>query len=603
VECSIIPYIQRIMDQGMAYRIDHDGVYFDVGKFEDTTMEMYGGKRNRYGKLAVSSGRMETLFSWGNNAMTNHEERKSPKKDPRDFVLWKNRGGNDGSSSASDGKDNDYEQQDMLWDSPWGKGRPGWHIECSAMIESTMQLDFMRDHYKLHVHAGGIDLKFPHHTNEIAQAEAYHSRRSKSRTRVRDGKENDNCYNQDGDWEEGEEWIPHWIHTGHLHIDGLKMSKSLKNFITIRELLEEGRNDSSSDGDDGGGGGVGASFNRLHSPADDFRLWCLGLSGSYRGPATYSKSRLMEARVVREKIVRFLVDGEQWIKGMESSCSSLSKFTAREFDLMQQTNKCQMTCLQLIFGMERNLDSHHQSEQFDFDGSAYLNALIELSDAGNKYIAANIMTRGESSTVAVVQALTVLRECLSIVGFSDKTVRAGKSDYVGNDSHEQQHNQNSTGVVQELVSFRKAVRELALEQVKRCGQSENASDMPNNVDIGKDLLTLCDKLRDEDLPKVGIEIFDSVGQDILSDWRFIIPRDEMNGDDNKDSTDSSKQLSRGPEIITESNFFKVGRYEGQFSAFDANDFPTLDANGMELSKRMAKKLLKKKTSYFEKKKK
>ncbi len=79
------------------------------------------------------------------------------------------------------------------------------------------------------------------------------------------------------------EWIPHWVHTGHLHIDGLKMSKSLKNFITIRSLL---KSDTST-----------SHESIFHSPSDDFRLWCLGLSGSYRAPATYSESRLKEAKV------------------------------------------------------------------------------------------------------------------------------------------------------------------------------------------------------------------------------------------------------------------------------------------------------------------
>jgi cysteinyl-tRNA synthetase len=586
VESSIIPYIQRIMDNGMAYRIDNDGVYFDVNKFEQRTMggRYYGGKTNRYGKLAP--GRMETLFAWGG---MNHGNGPK-KKDPRDFVLWKNRKVVSSSSTDNDQDvDHDHEQEDLLWDSPWGRGRPGWHIECSAMIESTMQLDFMRDHYKMQVHAGGIDLKFPHHTNEIAQAEAYHSKR-----------QGENGHVQDGECDNGEEWIPHWVHTGHLHIDGLKMSKSLKNFITIRELLEEKEGGSDLDG---------GSLEWLHSPADDFRLWCLGLSGSYRGPATYSKSRLVQARIVREKMVRFLVDGEQWVKRkMSCSSSSLtlssSTFTAGEFDLMQQSNKCQMTCLKIIFGLEKNLDNHHH-DHLEFDGSAYLNALIDLSDAGNKYIAAKSagttnMMGGESSTVAVQQALGVLRECLAIVGFSDKTVRAGIFETAGSDNHNQEHIYCNSKLVQELVNFRKAVRELALEQVKQRGQGENVA-MPHNSDFAKHLLTLCDKLRDEDLPKVGIEVFDSVGQDTLFDWRFIIPRD-VTTHHNDDNVGSEPSKNLHLEVtITESNFFKVGRYEGQFSAFDDHDFPTHDANGVELSKRMIKKLLKKKLSYFENK--
>jgi len=589
VECSIIPYIQRIVDNGMAYRILNDGVYFDVNKFEELMSVVYSGRTNRYGKLAP--GRMETWFSWGMN-----QENGSKKKDPRDFVLWKNRGSASGSGSGTDGHglNHDHEQQDLLWDSPWGKGRPGWHIECSAMIESTMQMDFMRDHYKLHVHAGGIDLKFPHHTNEIAQAEAYHYRRHN--TQVGDGSDS----NRDRQYEEMEEWIPHWVHTGHLHIDGLKMSKSLKNFITIRELLEEGEGNSESDGS--------GSFNLLHSPADDFRLWCLGLSGSYRGPATYSKSRLAEARVVREKIVRFLVDGEQWRRGMGAvSCLSWPTLNENDFDLMQQANKCQMTCLKIIFGLdEKNLDNsssntRNRHDHLDFDGNSYLNAIIDLSDAGNKYIAAKSTSTNATSTAAVVQALNVLREYLVIVGFSDKTVRAGILGYAGSGggiNHDEHNSQNGI-FVDKLVNFRKAVRELALEQVKRRrGQSEDA-DMHHNADMAKNLLTLCDKLRDEDLPKVGIEIFDSVGQDSMSDWRFIIPRDMQHRDDTttNDSPESS-QNHRGQvtNTITESNFFKVARYEGQFSAFDVHGFPTHDADGVELSKRMIKKLLKFSTS-------
>lgn len=104
-------------------------------------------------------------------------------------------------------------------------------------------------------------MKFPHHTNEIAQAEAYHFNKDDYKN-IRNA-----------------QWIPHWVHTGHLHIDGFKMSKSLKNFITIEEIFS----DLSSYGKD--------------ARSDDFRLWCFALSGSYRGPTTFSLKRLEEAKV------------------------------------------------------------------------------------------------------------------------------------------------------------------------------------------------------------------------------------------------------------------------------------------------------------------
>lgn len=109
------------------------------------------------------------------------------KKNIGDFALWKK-------------KLKDYEP---AWNSPWGEGRPGWHIECSVM--ST---EIFGD--SLDIHSGGTDLKFPHHDNEIAQTEGYY---------------------------DNQQWINYFLHTGHLNIEGLKMSKSLKNFIKISEFI------------------------------------------------------------------------------------------------------------------------------------------------------------------------------------------------------------------------------------------------------------------------------------------------------------------------------------------------------------------------------
>jgi cysteinyl-tRNA synthetase len=110
------------------------------------------------------------------------------KKNIGDFVLWK----------AS-------KVNEPFWESPWGNGRPGWHIECSAMCASIFG-------DKLDLHSGGIDLKFPHHDNEIAQTEGYY---------------------------DNQQWINYFLHTGHLNIEGLKMAKSLKNFKKISEFINK----------------------------------------------------------------------------------------------------------------------------------------------------------------------------------------------------------------------------------------------------------------------------------------------------------------------------------------------------------------------------
>merc|ERR1719491_1915905 len=149
------------------------------------------------------------------------------------------------------------------------------------------------------VHAGGIDLKFPHHVNEMAQAETYH------------GIEHD----------DEKECIPQWVHTGHLHIEGQKMSKSLKNFITVRSILQSSQQSPFS------------------SPADDFRLWCLALSGHYRQTATFKFSSLEQAKISREKIINFLIEAEDWIQKQSNNKYSNRKWDVKEQELFQFTNQ------------------------------------------------------------------------------------------------------------------------------------------------------------------------------------------------------------------------------------------------------------------------
>ncbi len=162
---DIVNFIKKLEERGYAYE-GGDGVYFEVKKFKD------------YGKL--SGIKVEDLVKGA------RVEPGEGKRNPEDFALWK---------KAKPGE--------PKWESPWGEGRPGWHIECSTM--STKYLGESFD-----IHGGGNDLIFPHHENEIAQTEA--------------------CT--------GHEWVRYWMHTGFLMVNGEKMSKSLGNFTTIREALK-----------------------------------------------------------------------------------------------------------------------------------------------------------------------------------------------------------------------------------------------------------------------------------------------------------------------------------------------------------------------------
>uniref|UniRef100_A0AAX7VTI0 Probable cysteine--tRNA ligase, mitochondrial n=1 Tax=Astatotilapia calliptera TaxID=8154 RepID=A0AAX7VTI0_ASTCA len=220
----IVAFIEKIIRNGHAYATKEGDVYFDI--------QSIGGRYGRFVGAVDPQG----------------EPGSSNKRDPRDFALWK-----------------PWKPREPYWESPWGRGRPGWHIECSTIASSMFggQLD---------VHSGGIDLAFPHHENEIAQSEAYH---------------------QCG------QWANYFLHSGHLHLKGSpeKMSKSLKNYISIKDFL------------------------RSYS-ANEFRMFCL--LSKYRSAIDYSDSSVLEARSTLDTISTFCHDAQAYMKG-QLQCSHVQE--------------------------------------------------------------------------------------------------------------------------------------------------------------------------------------------------------------------------------------------------------------------------------------
>ena len=168
---QMIRLISVLMEKGFAYQAEDKSIYFSIDKFPD------------YGKLA----KIDRENQRSGVRIKNDEYAKDS---VADFALWKAWDENDG---------------DVAWDSPWGKGRPGWHIECSAMSS-----EYLGDQFD--IHTGGIDNMFPHHEDEIAQSEAA----------------------------SGKKWVNYWLHCAHLMVNGEKMSKSLGNFFTLRDLQQKG---------------------------------------------------------------------------------------------------------------------------------------------------------------------------------------------------------------------------------------------------------------------------------------------------------------------------------------------------------------------------
>ncbi|RYY01982.1 MAG: cysteine--tRNA ligase [Gammaproteobacteria bacterium] len=194
---QIINMNETLINKGHAYAASNGDVYYRVTSFKD-----YGKLANKNVDELLSGARIEV---------------DEIKEDSRDFVLWK--------SAKPD---------EPSWKSPWGNGRPGWHIECSAMSKNCCGENF-------DIHGGGADLQFPHHENEIAQSEAAN----------------------------GKKYVNYWMHIAPVRVDGEKMSKSLDNFFTIREVLE-----------------------KYHAEVIRF----LFASSHYRSPINYSEDNLIEAR-------------------------------------------------------------------------------------------------------------------------------------------------------------------------------------------------------------------------------------------------------------------------------------------------------------------
>ena len=208
----IIKFIEKLIAKGKAYYIEGGDVYFSIESFKE------------YGKL--SNRNIEDMKAGARIAIDKN------KKSPFDFTLWK---------PAKKGE--------PFWESPWGKGRPGWHIECSAMSYEYLGMPF-------DIHGGGKDLIFPHHENEIAQSEALYDR----------------------------QFVKYWMHNGFVDINNEKMSKSLGNFTMIKEVLAK-------------------------YPAEAIRFFLL--SKHYRSPIDYNEDSMKEVTISLDRVYTFLERAEK----------------------------------------------------------------------------------------------------------------------------------------------------------------------------------------------------------------------------------------------------------------------------------------------------
>ncbi|XP_036610995.1 probable cysteine--tRNA ligase, mitochondrial [Trichosurus vulpecula] len=400
----IISFIEEIISKGHAYSTNKGNVYFDLKSRGD-----------KYGKLIgiVPEGGLEPD--------------DSDKRHASDFALWKA-----------------AKPQEIFWDSPWGNGRPGWHIECSTISSLVFgsQLD---------IHTGGIDLAFPHHENEIAQCEVYHQ-----------------C----------KQWGNYFLHSGHLHVKGKeKMSKSLKNYITIKDFL------------------------RKFSP-DVFRMFCM--LSNYRSAIDYSDDNMHEAKHHLIGIASFMDDANAYMKG-QLVCDPIRE------DLLWERLTSTKVAIEAAFAD-------------DFDTPRAVDAIMDLIHHGNRQLKAVTKEANCPRSPAVYGAIvSYIESFLDTVGIS-----LSSRQFIS----ENRSSATLHSVVDELVQFRSKVRQYSLAAPEGTGTApSDLSKEAKKLQREKrqqlllerqPLLQACDSLR-QNLAAYGINIKD---RSSISTWELLEPGTE-----------------------------------------------------------------------------
>lgn len=300
---DIIKFVKELIDKGYAYEVDGD-VYFSTKKFQG------------YGKL--SGQNIDDLQA---GARINVDERK---KDPMDFAIWKAK-----------------KEGEPAWKCPWGEGRPGWHIECSCMAKKILG-------DTIDIHAGGMDLAFPHHENEIAQSEAL----------------------------TGEPFAHYWLHSAYVNVNNQKMSKSLNNFFTARDVLKE-------------------------YDSDVIRF--LMLSCHYRIQLNYSEDLLESAKASVERLYNAIGNLENLIDEV-----SRAEMNEEEKKYLESLNKYK--------------EKYIEKMDDDFNTADAITAIFDLIKDTNTNINA------ESSRELAEKALALIRELGAPLGMLQKSTKADLAD-------------------------------------------------------------------------------------------------------------------------------------------------------------------------------
>ncbi|XP_068616701.1 cysteine--tRNA ligase, cytoplasmic [Brachionichthys hirsutus] len=480
---EIVDFVKKVVSNGYGYE-SNGSVYFDTCEFDSNP-------QHSYAKLVPEAVGDQKALQEGEGDLSISADRLSEKKSQNDFALWK---------ASKPGEPS--------WDSPWGKGRPGWHIECSAMAGSVLG-------ESMDIHGGGFDLRFPHHDNELAQSEAYF---------------------------ENDFWVRYFLHTGHLTIAGCKMSKSLKNFITIKDAL-------------------------VKNTARQLRL--AFLMHSWKDTLDYS-SNTMESAVQYEKFLNEFFLTVKDILRMPTDITG--RFERWEKEEMELNNSFYDRKSAIHDALCDNIDTR--------------TAMVEmrvLVSHSNSYIASRKSAKLRPNRMLVEGIALCLTNMLKIFGAIDE------SGSIGFPVGGQSQNVDLEGTVMPyltvLSDFREGVRKIAREQKVTA------------------LLQLCDIIRDDTLPELGVRLEDHEGlptvMKLVDKETLMKEREEKK----KMEEEKKRRKEEAARKKHEQEMAKLAKMKvppcemfrketDKYSKFDETGFPTHDTEGKEVSKGQAKKLRK-----------
>lgn len=514
---QIVKFVEKIIENGYAYATSDGSVYFDIESFEKT-------QGNHYARLEPWNRNDKSLQADGEGALI---KSTTEKRNDADFALWK---------SSKPGE--------PAWDSPWGPGRPGWHIECSAMASDVLG-------EKIDIHSGGIDLCFPHHDNELAQSESYWS----------------------GPASGNHQWINYFMHMGHLSISGSKMSKSLKNFTTIREALSRGDFTARNLrvvfllGQWGGGIEItddlrkeSASF-ESHVSNFFYKIRDLEIHPTTSSGAEDEKLR-QALGAAKEKLHNALADSFD-------TRSALRAIT----DLITSYNSTPRSGLSDAVSFEIAHWITRMVRIFGLDGAA------DPNDSTIGWAGSDIPAEAKDFVYAVARERDEIRQHAIAGDLSGDVL----TSIISKDKPANQQDAASVPYAEVLSTFQEEVKALADKKAP-----------------AKEFLALCDRLRDLHLWDLGIYLEDRENAPAMvrpvdaelraaREQKEAIARQKREAKEKRDKEEAEKKAKLAEQAKkSHKEMFKTA----EFSAWDEDGLPTKDKDGNDVPKSKSKKLKK-----------